>query len=87
MFILETERLTITEFSPGMAQSVHENSLDSDNRRFLPDEVFETVGEAAEAIAFLSSRYGGSEGPFVYPVLLKTGEVIGHVQAVPMDGG
>ena len=27
---------------------VHENSLDEDNRKFIPDEVFETVDEARE---------------------------------------
>ena len=45
MFLLKNERLTITEFTPDMAQAVHENSLDEDNRRFVPDEVFETVEE------------------------------------------
>ena len=58
MFMIETERLTITEFTPDMAQAVHENSLDEDNRRFVPDEVFETVEEAAETIGFLMSQYG-----------------------------
>ena len=69
MFRIETERLIITEFTPDMAEAVHENSLDDDNRRFVPDEVFETVEDAAETIEFLMSQYGGSEGPFVYPVL------------------
>ena len=53
MFKIETERLIITEFTPDMAQAVHENSLDDDNRRFVPDEVFETVEDAAETIEFL----------------------------------
>ena len=70
-----------------MALAVHENSLDEDNRRFVPDEVFETVEEAAETIEFLMSRYGGSEGPFVYPVLLKDTTNIGYVQAVPLGDG
>ena len=87
MFLLETERLTITEFTPDMAQAVHENSLDDDNRRFVPDEVFETVDEAAETIDFLMSQYGGVEGPLVYPVLLKDGTNIGYVQAVPLGDG
>lgn len=87
MFLLETERLTMTEFSPDMAQAVHENSLDEDNRRFVPDEVFETVEEAAETIDFLMSQYSGSDGPFVYPVLLKDRTNIGYVQAVPLGGG
>ena len=42
-FFIETERLIITEFDESMIESVHENSLDEDNRRFVPDEVFETV--------------------------------------------
>ena len=87
MLSLETERLIITEFTPDMALAVHENSLDEDNRRFVPDEVFETVEEAAETIEFLMSRYGGSEGPFVYPVLLKDTTNIGYVQAVPLGDG
>ena len=87
MFELETVRLMITEFTPDMAQAVHENSLDEDNRRFVPDEVFETVEEAAETIEFLMSRYGGIEGPFVYPVLLKDKTNIGYVQVVPLGEG
>lgn len=87
MFLLETERLTITEFTPDMAQAVHENSLDEDNRRFVPDEVFETVDEAAETIEFLMSQYGSSDGPLVYPVLMKDGANIGYVQAIPLDDG
>ena len=87
MFLLETERLTITESNPDMAQAVHENSLDEDNRRFAPDEIFETVEDAAETIEFLMSQYGGFDGPLVYPVLLKDSTYIGYVQAVPIDGG
>lgn len=87
MFLLETERLTITEFTPDMAQAVHMNSLDEDTRRFVPDEVFETVEEAAETIDFLASQYGGTEGPLVYPVLTKDGANVGYVQAVPLDEG
>lgn len=86
-FFLETDRLLITEFSPEMAGDVHRNSLDENNRRFVPDEVFETEEEAADTISFLMGQYGGEEGPFVYPVLLKTGENIGYVQAIPIDGG
>lgn len=81
---LETKRLIITEFTPDMAESVHLNSLDEDNRRFVPDEVFETVEEAAETVAYLMGCYTSSDGPLVYPVLLKEGTYIGYVQAVPL---
>ena len=87
MFLIETERLTIKEFTPDMAQAVHENSLDDDNRRFTPDEVFETVEDAADTIGFLMTQYGSTEGPLVYPVLLKDGTNVGYVQAVPLDDG
>ena len=84
---IETERLLITEFCEDMAEAVHRNSLDEDTRRFVPDEVFETVEDARETVEFLISRYGEEDGPFVYPVLLKTGENIGYVQLVKADGG
>lgn len=81
---IKTERLRITQFDPSMAESVHRNSLDEDNRRFVPDEVFETVEQAAETIAFLMGCYATGEGPLVYPVLLHDGTNIGYVQAVPL---
>lgn len=86
-FRIETPRLVITEFTPEMAEAVHRNSLDEDTRRFVPDEVFETVEEARGTVEFLISRYGGSEGPFVYPVLTKSGENVGYVQLVPCADG
>lgn len=84
---IETERLIITEFTMDMAQAVHQNSLDEDNRRFVPDEVFETVEEAAETVAFLMGVYQTGDGPLVYPVLLKDGVYVGYVQAIPMEDG
>ena len=85
---IETERLVITDFTADMAYDVHVNSLDEDNRKFVPDEVFETVEDARETIEFLMSQYGKSEGPLAYPVLLKdSGKNIGYVQMVPLDGG
>lgn len=82
---IETERLCITEFTMDMAEAVHLNSLDADNRRFVPDEVFETVEEAAETVEFLMGCYKTGEGPLVYPVLRKDGTNIGYVQAVPLE--
>ena len=84
---IETRRLTITRFTIDMAQAVHENSLDEDNRRFVPDEVFETVEEAADTVGFLMGVYESGDGPLVYPILLKDGTYIGYVQAVPFDDG
>lgn len=84
---IETERLRITEFDIGMAESVHKESLDEDNRRFVPDEVFETVEDAVETVDYLMNCYTSGKGPLVYPVLLKDGTYIGYVQVIPCDDG
>lgn len=86
--IAESERLVIRRFEESMAETVHLLSIDAANRRFQPDEVFETVDDARETLAFLCAHYGDSEAPQVYPIVLKaTGENIGHVELVPIGGG
>lgn len=84
---LQAERLYITHFTLDMAESVHLNSLDADNRRFVPDEVFETVAIAEKVIKSLISFYNENGKPKVYPVLLNDGQQIGHVQAAPIKKG
>lgn len=84
--LIETKRLLITEFTLDMAQVVRENSVDEDNRRFVPDEVWETVEEAEETLKFLISQYGTFEGPLVYPIIVKeTKANVGYVQLCPID--
>ncbi len=83
---IKTPRLTITTFSQDMAQSVYENSQDDDTRRFVPDEVYDSVEEAREAIDFLISRYDSDDGPFVYPIITNdSGKNIGYVQLCQID--
>lgn len=85
---IKTLRLTITRFTPDMAQSVYENSQDEDNRHFVPDEVYNSVEEAREAIEFLISRYDSEDGPFVYPIITNAdGKNIGYVQLCQIDDG
>ena len=85
---IKTEHLTITTFSPDMAQTVYENSQDDDTRRFVPDEVYNSVEEARETIEFLMSRYESTDGPFVYPVITNNeGKNIGYVQLCKLDEG
>lgn len=86
--LIETERLLITEFTIDMAPIVQANSVDEDNKKFVPDEVWESVEEVEETLTFLISQYESFEGPLVYPVIVKeTKENIGYVQLVPMDDG
>jgi RimJ/RimL family protein N-acetyltransferase len=86
MFTIETKRLIIKEFTLDMAYDVHINSLDIDNRRFVPDEVFETIDEAKETIEFLIQQYDKKDGPFVYPIFIKeTNTNIGYIQMIKLD--
>jgi RimJ/RimL family protein N-acetyltransferase len=81
---VKTERLHITAFDSCMAESVHRLSLDGDNRRFIPDEVFETAGEARQMIETIIKWYGGKGAPVVCAITLDN-QHIGHVQAVPLQ--
>ena len=86
--LIETDRLIITEFTMDMASVVQENSVDEDNKRFVPDEVWETVEEVEETLEFLISQYGAFEGPLVYPIIVKeTDANVGYVQLVPIEEG
>ena len=85
---IKTPRLTITRFSTDMAQAVYENSQDDDTRRFVPDEVYNSVEEAREAIKFLMSRYDTNDGPFVYPIITNdSGKNIGYIQICKLEDG
>ena len=85
---IKTLRLTITTFSSDMTQRVYENSQDDDTRRFVPDEVYDSVEEARAAIEFLISRYDSADGPFVYPIITNDdGKNIGYIQLCRIDDG
>lgn len=83
---IQTERLTIEALRLDMAPALHLLSLDEDNRRFVPDEVFETVEEAEDIIRYLLTCYETGEGPLVYALLMQK-TMIGYVQTVPMEDG
>lgn len=85
--LIKTDRLLISELDESMIESMHLISLDDDNRRFVPDEVFETIDIARGAVEWLISCYESDDGPFVYPMLLQDGENIGYVEAVKIKNG
>jgi len=84
---IKATRLYITKFYETMAQQLHLNSLDEDNKRFVPDEVFETVDDAKKVIESIVSFYSSQEAPQIFAVHLKDGLLIGHVQAIPLEDG
>ena len=83
MFI-QSERLQIRELTMEMCRDYQQNSLDEDNRRFVPDEVCETLEEAEKTLRWLIASYGTENGPFVYPLFTQDNQNIGYVQACPL---
>lgn len=84
---VETGRLVITCLTMEMAAEIQRQSLDEATRRFLPDEVFETLDEAEETVRELIEAYRSPDGPFVYAVVDQNGLLVGYVQLCRMDDG
>ncbi len=85
--LIESERLIITDLTKDMCDVFQKNSVDEDNRRFVPDEVFETLEDAHRTIEWLIKSYQCEKGPLLYPVLLKDKTNIGYVQACSIEEG
>lgn len=82
---LETARLVLAEWEPAMAAALCALSQDPENRRFLPDEVFETPEEAEAAIRRLLQYRRTGGGAQVLAVLQKDGTLVGHVELSPLE--
>ena len=73
---LETKRLRIGEWTPELAEALFYLSQDESNRRFLPDEAFDTIAQAQAAIAeYIVNRHAGT-GTQSCPVFRKGGTCI-----------
>ncbi len=86
--LIKGENIIITKMDMSMAEDVWQNSLDEDNRRFVPDEVFETLDDAKEVVQSLIDCYESEDGPFVYAILRKEDNAnLGYVQLVQIEEG
>ena len=86
--LISDDVISINEFDETMYHDVWQNSLDKNNRKFVPDEVFETLEDAKEVVDQLMLNYETSEAPLVYAVIRKTDLAnMGYVQLVQIDIG
>lgn len=83
---VETERWRNTPFAKHMAQAVPLQSSDADNRRYLPDEVFETEEAATAAVRHSAACPARAKARRLGAVPRKDGACIGQVQTVPAAG-
>ena len=86
--IIENDRLQIVKMDKSMYFDIYQNSLDKDNRKYVPDEVFDYLEEASEVVNHIISAYGSEDGPFVYSVIRKKDNInLGYVQLVKLEEG
>jgi ribosomal-protein-alanine N-acetyltransferase len=88
MTIIDNKRLSIVKMDPSMYEDVFRNSLDEDNRRFVPAEVFESLEAAKEVVDFIIQSYESKDGPFIYAIITKEeSKNIGYVQLIKINEG
>lgn len=81
--LIENDNLQIVKMNKSMYFDIYQNSLDEDNRKYVPDEVFESLEEASEVVNHIISAYDSEDGPFVYSVIRKKDNInLGYVQLV-----
>ena len=86
--LIQDETLSIVKLDTSMYYDIHINSLDENNRRFVPDEVFETLEIATEVVDQLIECYQSEEGPFVYAIIRNIdNKNIGYVQLIRIEEG
>lgn len=81
--IARNEILKIQTMDVSMYYDVWRNSLDDNNRKFVPDEVFETLEEASLVVDQIIKNYETQDGPFVYAVIRSEDNMnLGYVQLI-----
>ena len=86
--IIKNNNLLIAKMDQSMCEDVFHNSQDENNKRFVPDEVFDSLEEASEVVNQIIKSYENKDGPFVYAVIRKEdSKNIGYVQLVKIEEG
>ena len=86
--LINNDHISIVYLEENMSYDVWQNSLDEDNRRFVPDEVFETLEEAQDVVKALIDSYSHEDGPFIYAVIRNIDSAnLGYVQLVKINEG
>ena len=86
--IIENSELQIVKMNKSMYYDVFRNSQDEDNRKYVPDEVFDSIEEASEVVDHIIASYDNKDGPFVYSIIRKIDNInLGYVQLVKIEEG
>lgn len=79
-YLFETEHLRFRRFELSDAQRLYENHIETDLKQWIPNESYEDIAEAKEAINFYMECVDKKQLPYVLAIELKAnGELIGDV--------
>ena len=85
--IAETERLIIREFRLSDAIHLYNCHKEEAVVKWFPNEVYDDIEDAEDAISFFTQFYSKQEDPYVLAVVLKeTNEYIGDTGFNEVDG-
>lgn len=86
-YMFETEHLKIRKFVMEDAQSLYENHLEEEVKKWMPYESYADIEETQGAINFYADCVNNRHLPFVLAVKLKeTGELIGDIGVNEVEG-
>ena len=86
--LIKGQRISLFYLDETMINDVWQNSLDEDNRKYVPDEVFETYEDASSVVLFLMENYKANVCPLVFAIFTNEGNHnIGYVQLVEIPDG
>lgn len=88
MTLISNDVLSIVEMNKDMYFDVYKNSLDEDNKRFVPDEVFDSEEAAKKVVDQIIENYKLKDGPFVCAIIRNgDNKYLGHVQLIKINEG
>ena len=88
MKITETPQLLLRQLAPQDVPLLFQYSQEPITQKELPDEVFATPEDCAQAVSELIANYENQAYPLVYGLVLKNqNRLIGHVSLSQIDDG
>ncbi len=86
-YIFETEHLKIRKFEIEDVQSLYENHLEDEVKKWIPNESYADIIEAKDAISFYMDCVNNKYLPYVLAVELKeTGHLVGDIGVNEVEG-
>ena len=79
--IKKGENVSLALINESMIYDIWDNSLDDDNVKYVPDEVFNTLEETADVVDHIIKNYKNKQMPLIYAIMRNSDNAnMGYVQ-------